>query len=575
MSLRAAVESVAAAFDADRALETVRTLAALDRYQASEGVERAADAVAAEAERLGLADVRLDRYSGETTWWTYEAPAPWTPISAHLEIDGRRLVEYPATAFGLATYSAASPERTLPLALLGDESDVAGRVCVVPLEVPLPLALERLEAGGAAAFVACAAPGLDGATGRIELRAGTRLVGFSVTREALARAVAAAREGGRVTFHAEVAQRGSMPLVTARLPGGSPREIAFVAHLCHPRPSANDNASGVAATLGLASALRSLARRTPLDHTLRFVWGPELVGSAAYLHDVVATGQAPPPRYLLNLDMVGEDQAACGGPLVLEHSHLPSALGAVAERSAALVEPASAWRWRATPFVGASDHLLFADRPFGVRTLQLGHRPDRFNHTSSDSVDKVDPQELRRSAAIAGGSVLYLATGPPARELTRLIGTWTARTVAQLAEQIAEHEPAEPETVDPFAPKYAAGLLRHACAGRLGRLADSYVRRLGLPDERLVEAGPPLRRAWPGPFNLRALEDAAGGRFRVERDDYARVVALALAIDGERGAGEVVREAAYASRLPIPLELATRFLETLARAGWVDSPVRA
>ena len=47
MSLRAAVERVYSAFDAERALERVQALAALDRYQVSEGIERAADYVAA------------------------------------------------------------------------------------------------------------------------------------------------------------------------------------------------------------------------------------------------------------------------------------------------------------------------------------------------------------------------------------------------------------------------------------------------------------------------------------------------------------------------------------------------
>ena len=59
MSLRAAVERVHAAFDAERALERVAALAALDRYQVSEGIERAADFVAAEAERAGLEEVSV------------------------------------------------------------------------------------------------------------------------------------------------------------------------------------------------------------------------------------------------------------------------------------------------------------------------------------------------------------------------------------------------------------------------------------------------------------------------------------------------------------------------------------
>jgi hypothetical protein len=400
VSLRAAVERVHAAFDAERALERVRALAALDRYQVSEGIERAADYVAAEAERAGLEDVSVTSYPPGSTWWTYAAPPAWTPRSARLEVAGAGvLATYPETPCSLATFSRPTPARTAPLAVLG-EGPLDGALAVVPSGVPLGSALAELERSGALGFVACASPV---AVGRIELPAETRLVGFSVDRDALARAAT----GAEASVQAEVAASGSLPVVTGRLRGETSAEVLFLAHLCHPRPGANDNASGVAATLGLAETFRSLA---PLGAGLRFIWGPEFVGTAAYLHDVVGRGRAPLPSYVLNLDMVGEDQARCGGPLVLERSpeHLPSALDAVAERCAAIVaeRAPSAWEWRSAPFLGASDHLLFADRAFGVPTLQLGHWPDRFNHTSADDVENVDPGELRRAATIAGATVL-------------------------------------------------------------------------------------------------------------------------------------------------------------------------
>jgi Peptidase family M28 len=402
VSLRAAVERVHAAFDAERALERVRALAALDRYQVSEGIERAADYVAAEAERAGL-EVSVTSYRPGSTWWTYAAPPAWTPRLARLLVDGRVLAAYPETPCALATFSRPTPPRTVRLATVG-EGSLEGSLAVVPLGATL----SGLEGSGALGFVACASPV---AVGRIELAPDTGLVGFSVDRDALEGALG----GGEAFVHVEVDAAGSMPLVTGRVRGETSAEVLFLAHLCHPRPGANDNASGIAATLGLAEALR------PDGVGLRFVWGPEFVGAAAYLHDVVSAGHAPLPRYVIDLDMVGEDQALCGGPLVLERSHLPSPLDAVAERAAAIVaeRAPTTWAWRSEPFLGASDHLLFADS--GVPTLQLGHRPDRFNHTSADDVDKVDPEELRRAATIAGATVLSAplpeprANGAPAR----------------------------------------------------------------------------------------------------------------------------------------------------------------
>ncbi len=44
----------------------------------------------------------------------------------------------------------------------------------------------------------------------------------------------------------------------AFIPGQSDDEVLVVSHLCHPQPSANDNASGAAATIEIAATLRRL-----------------------------------------------------------------------------------------------------------------------------------------------------------------------------------------------------------------------------------------------------------------------------------------------------------------------------
>src|SRR4029077_20526256 len=40
-----------------------------------------------------------------------------------------------------------------------------------------------------------------------------------------------------------------IPLLSARVAGDQPGEVVVISHLCHPQPSANDNASGLAANL--------------------------------------------------------------------------------------------------------------------------------------------------------------------------------------------------------------------------------------------------------------------------------------------------------------------------------------
>jgi Peptidase family M28 len=566
-------------FRPDEAMAVIAELSALDRYQASRGIEVAADRVAELAERAGLAGVEVVRHpaDGERRWWTFRAPRSWTPVAAALDLptSGVRVTEYPAQACSLATYSAPTPSGGVEAPVVVFEPGLPDEVlrgAVVALPAPLPVpfseAAERAETAGAAGFVSDLASGeIEGreAVGRIELSPGARLFGFSVTPGRMAEVVAA----GRVRAVVEVEAVGEMPLVTGVLPGPGPTgpgvaagsagsgsggsaggvagEVVLLAHLCHPRPGANDNLSGVAALLGVAGALASLGGRagrglpgiTPGSASperrlgIRFLWGPEFVATAAYLHGVEA-GRWPRPAAAIDLDMVGEDLGRCGGPLVLERSpsHLRSPGGAVAERCLELLSASEGpgWRWRAAPFAGASDHLLFADRSVGVPAVQLGHWPDRFRHTSADTLENVDPAELGRVVAVAGA---------------------TAATLAALPSSAAAGGP-DPGGSDPEDPD---------------------------PDDPLgEEPGPVLRRRWPGPFNLRALVEDSGPdrrrwlwrRLDLGRDGYAELVALARAIDDASGRDRIARRASRSSGLGIEPAVAGAFLDAMLEAGWAE-----
>jgi Domain of unknown function (DUF2172). len=50
---------------------------------------------------------------------------------------------------------------------------------------------------------------------------------------------------------------GEMHVVTGLIPGRRPQdgEVLIIAHLCHPKPGANDNASGCGLAMEIARAL--------------------------------------------------------------------------------------------------------------------------------------------------------------------------------------------------------------------------------------------------------------------------------------------------------------------------------
>src|SRR6185436_19128413 len=100
----------------------------------------------------------------------------------------------------------------------------------------------------------------------------------------------------------------SFDVVSATIAGtdAAAGEIVLTAHLCHQLPGANDNASGSAALLGVARALRAAIAAGELPQprrTLRFLWLPEIAGSQAWL--VSHPELAGRLRAGVHMDMVG------------------------------------------------------------------------------------------------------------------------------------------------------------------------------------------------------------------------------------------------------------------------------
>jgi aminopeptidase YwaD len=279
------------------------------------------------------------------------------------------------------------------------------------------------------------------------------------------------KAGRTVRVHAKVDSRlydGRLEVLQATIPGQTDDEILVVAHLCHPRPSANDNASGAAAALEAARTLQALIASGDLEHprrTIRFLWLPEMSGTLAYL----AGREAELHRLVagLNLDMVGEDQDQTGSSWLIERppdvaaSFAPELLARLRDqlpalRGAAGVSPSHTgiggyplYRQAEVPFSGGSDHYILSDPSVGVPTPMLIQWPDRFYHTSADTPDRTDPHSLARAGSLAAIYAYWLATADlqeatwlgyemVSRFKVRLVETAQAATTRALALDDAE-----------------------------------------------------------------------------------------------------------------------------------------
>jgi aminopeptidase YwaD len=229
-----------------------------------------------------------------------------------------------------------------------------------------------------------------------------------------------------VKVRAKVVSRlydGEIEVVSALIPGETSQEVVVVAHLCHPRPSANDNASGSAAALETARALQKLIDDGKLAQPkrgIRFLWVPEMTGTYAYL----ATHEDEIERMVagLNLDMVGQNQELCGSSFLIERppQAMPSFAPVLLERlreeffseTSALggTGEYALFRHAVIPFSGGSDHYILSDPSVGVPTPMIIQWPDKFYHTSQDTPDKVDPAMMGRVGSLAATYAYFLAS---------------------------------------------------------------------------------------------------------------------------------------------------------------------
>jgi aminopeptidase YwaD len=461
--------------------------------------------------------------------------------------------------------------------------------------------------------------------------------GFALTPRQgrwLRRLVEAASPDEPVRVHARVVSRlydGAIENVTATIPGDTEEEILLVAHLCHPAPCANDNASGAAATMEVAHALQALIEAGDLKRprrTLRFLWVPEMTGTYAYLASASEAGTLSRIVAGLNLDMVGEDQEQCGSVMLIDRPPEASASFTVdlieRIREELFGEGTSfsrrghfpLFRFATVPFSGGSDHFIFSDPSVGVPMPMLIQWPDRFYHTTADTLERVSPKSLAQACQLAGTYAYWLAAAGPqevdwlAREMLarfkrRIIGTlqeavtgnltsqaeperagipwreqldyWVERQQAAFASLRRLEPDFDPRAWSRSAAYFADGEWSHVSdilAGDHGREAATTTDTF--EPEELAARVP--RRQFPGPVNGQSLArhhspETALRLFQLQAkyQDLPRVL-LALALywsDGRRTLSEIVHRVALETGVRAPQAIA-EYYQILAELGAIN-----
>jgi len=325
--------------------------------------------------------------------------------------------------------------------------DVKGKLVLTSLqpESVVPLAIEKYGAVGILSYaqnqVTAWYKENDNLIrwGHLDSFSETKTFGFMLSLKQ-ARAFQSRLESGEtIQLHANInagRHAGFYDILTATIEGSDANlkneEIAFSCHLDHPRPGANDNASGCVAILEVARTLKKLIDEGEINRpkrTIRFIWSPEIEGTTALLN--FKPELAKRIKANIHMDMVG------GGPETKAIFHVskspqsvPNFVNDIAESFGEFLNkqsddyasgvsvdfPMVSEEGGKEPlhavlgnFHMGSDFQVFAEGSFSIPAIYLHDWPDRYIHTNYDTPSNIDPTKLKRSSFIGAASAYLIA----------------------------------------------------------------------------------------------------------------------------------------------------------------------
>lgn len=517
------IEAVSGEASGERAFESVSWISRFHRIQASPGFRRAAT-YCVDVMFESQEDARIIHYPAEddVRFWHFPSFEEWDGkrgilrIMAPDELAGK-VADFETCPISLIQRSAPTPGQGLETEIvyagsgenLEDYKKARGKIAIVDAYAPHSVYDAAVKAGVRGILIYKQRPlaPVRSATGLPGIRPycsfwwdEKELFGFVLTAEDGERLVsylksAAARKHAVKAWALVDGERypGTIEVVTSLLPGREKKEVVLIAHLCHPQPSAGDNASGVAVVLEVHRLLSKLVRAGELPeprYGIRFLLVPEITGTFAYL-----AREKRSARNLmlgLNLDMVGQKQDLTGTTLCVEKPPLSSSsfgpylLSELASTQFSMASNPGGTaalplvRWVGTPFSGGSDHAILSDPSVGVPTPMLIQWPDRYYHTSGDKPENISPDLLGKIAVIAG-AYTYLCAVADESALLKMVSV-TGRGLRRESIDALAALPGTP-AADFITARYKARVL-----GSAGKQALRAIGRLAPESKKLAMA---------------------------------------------------------------------------------------
>jgi len=428
-----------------RAKDYATAIATFHRIQASPGFSEAIEYLKTSIASVSDAKVKVFEYpaDGKVTIGTWQNPFSWGGNEGNLELlepEKRTLADFSAEPISLVAHSTSAEIET-EVVYVGkglspsdyEGKDVKGKLVLTESSARLAHEVACIKHGAAGILTFVPPTGIDEMA---ELRRYDAIwpsadekdnakFGFALRQGDGIKMKKWLQEGKTVRVKAKVDATlsvGKIQVLSALIPGeDKTKEIWLAAHVCHPHPGANDNASGSGALVEVLRSLSQLIKEGKIPKpvfSIRFLWMPEWSGTIQFIEheqDILKRCKA-----MINLDMVGADPTKAGSVLHLYRTpfSLPTTLNNVVRHwqqteakqkdercEGGMVAPLPYQYSRYTP---GSDHFMLTDGTVGIPAVMLNQYPDRFYHTSTDTADKLDTRQMGYASRIAALSALSL-----------------------------------------------------------------------------------------------------------------------------------------------------------------------